>query len=72
MIAFPTEWPYFFTTTVLDWKPLLSDDKAKEILIDSLRFLVKGKRIKLTAFILMNTHIHDMWQPFAGYTKQNI
>ncbi len=72
MISFPTEWPYFFNATILDWKPLLQEDKTKQIIVDSLQFLVKEKRIKLTAFVIMNTHIHIVWQPLAGYTKEKI
>ncbi len=72
MLGFPTEWPYFFNATILDWKPLLKDDNAKQIIIESLRFLVKEKRINLTAFVIMDTHIHIVWQPLAGITKQNI
>jgi hypothetical protein len=40
----------FFTATILEWKPLLSENKYKNIIIDSLRFLVKDKRIVLYAF----------------------
>ncbi len=39
-----TEYPQFFTATILLWKKLLKQDKYKDIIIDSLRFLVKDKR----------------------------
>jgi hypothetical protein len=31
----------FFTATILEWKPLLKPDKYKQLVLDSLRFLVE-------------------------------
>jgi hypothetical protein len=42
-----TEYPQFFTATNLEWKKLLKPDKYKDIIIESLRFLVNEKRIIL-------------------------
>jgi len=61
-----TEWPQFFTATNLEWKKLLASDKYKELIVDSLRFLVKDKRIKLFAFVIMPNHIHLIWQMETG------
>ena len=61
-----TEFPRFFTATNLEWTPLLYHDKYKEIIIESLRFLVVNKRIKVYAFVLMSNHIHLIWQMQAG------
>jgi putative transposase len=66
MPAIITEWPQFFTATNLEWKRLLQPDKYKGIIIDSLRFLVNNERIKLYAFVIMNNHIHLIWQMCAG------
>lgn len=59
---FITEYPQFFTATILEWKALLEKDTHKEIIISSLRFLVDNKRIKLFAFVIMKNHIHLIWQ----------
>jgi putative transposase len=79
-----TEWPQYFTATNLQWKKLLKPDKYKDIIIDSLRFLVDDKRIKLYAFVIMVNHIHLIWQmcpdsdpeavqrDFLKYTAQKI
>ena len=48
----------FFTATILEWKKLLKQDKYKEIVISSLRFLVKEERVKVYAFVIMENHIH--------------
>ncbi len=62
----------FFTATILEWKPLLKEDKYKDIIIESLRFLVKEKRIVVYAFVIMNNHIHLVWQIQAGHIKENV
>ena len=60
---FPTCWPEFYTATILNWKPLLSDNFYKDIIISSLQFLVSNQRIELNAFVILNNHIHLIWQP---------
>jgi len=60
-----TEYSNYFTATNLEWKHLLKPDKYKNIIIDSLRFLVEDKRIKLFAFVIMSNHIHLIWQMLA-------
>ena len=50
MPAFITEYPQFFTASIKGWYKLLQHDKYKDIIINSLRFLVEDKRIKLYAF----------------------
>ena len=71
-MKYPVYWPQFYTATILEWKPLLKQDKYKEIIIESLRFLVTDKRIKLYAFVLMSNHIHLIWQPLQAYTPDSI
>ena len=62
MAPFITEYPQFFTATNLEWKRLLKPDKYKDIIISSLRFLVSDKRAKIFAFVIMENHIHLIWQ----------
>jgi hypothetical protein len=38
---------YFYTATILDWKELLISDKYKDIIINSLKYLVDNKKIAL-------------------------
>lgn len=61
-----TEWPQYFTATNLEWKKLLQPDKYKDIIIDSLRFLVSENRITLYAFVIMANHLHLIWRMCAG------
>lgn len=48
----------FFTASILDWKQLLKPDKYKNILIESLQFLVDNKRVKVYGFVIMPNHTH--------------
>jgi putative transposase len=54
--------PDFFTATILEWKLLLKPDKFKDIIIESLRFLVSNNRFLIYAFVIMHNHIHLIWQ----------
>lgn len=54
--------PEFVTATIYEWHALLKKDEFKQIIIDSLKFLVKEDRIILYAYCLMDTHIHLIWQ----------
>ena len=62
MPAIITEYPQFFTATILDWMKLLVPDKYKHIIVSSLRFLVEKGRINVFAFVIMYNHIHLIWQ----------
>jgi len=49
---------YFFTATINSWRRLLEKDSRKEIIIESLKYCCKQKRILLHAFVIMPNHIH--------------
>lgn len=70
--SYPEYWPQYFTATIYEWKHLLADNAYKDIIIDSLRFLVINKRIELNAFVIMSNHIHLIWQPMFGFTPSDI
>ena len=79
-----TEYPNYFTATNLEWKKLLQPDKYKDIVISSMKFLVKDKRVRIFSFVIMDNHIHLIWQmlpdndpeavqrDFLKYTAQRI
>ena len=71
-MKYPIYWPQYFTATILEWKHLLKQDKCKDIIVDSLRFLVADGRIELNAFVIMNNHIHLIWQPLGDWTPEKI
>lgn len=70
--TFQSHIPQFFTATVYQWNHLLRDDKHKEIIVDSLRFLTHQKRIELHAFVIMSSHIHLIWQTQEGHSPKSV
>ena len=64
--------PQFFTATILEWKHLLKLDKFKDVLIDSFIFLTKNKRVEIMAFVIMNNHIHAIWQILANHKQGDV
>ena len=56
------QYPQFFTATILEWKHLLADEKMKDIIINSLQFLVNDGRVIIYGFVIMPNHIHLIWQ----------
>ncbi|MDF3076957.1 MAG: hypothetical protein K0S09_846 [Sphingobacteriaceae bacterium] len=74
----------FFTATCLNWQNLLSEEKHKKIVLDSLNFLVSEKRVWIYAYVIMPNHVHILWrkqnewldksvqQQFLKYTAQQI
>lgn len=84
MAEYITEYPHYFTATNLEWKGLLAKEKYKDIIINSMRFLVNDKRVIIYAFVIMDNHIHIIWQlqpnkmreaiqrDFLKYTAQQI
>ena len=62
----------FFTATILYWKKLLKPDKYKQIIIESLRFLVEEKRVKVYGFVIMPNHIHLLWKMEEPHIRENV
>ena len=56
------EWPQFFTATIQEWKHLLKEDKYKNIIVDTLKFLVKEGNVTVNGFVIMPNHVHIIWQ----------
>jgi len=67
-----TEYPQFFTATNLEWKKLLQPDKYKDIVIESMRFLVNEKRVNINAFVIMPNHIHLIWQMQKAHKPEDV
>ena len=69
---YPTIWPQFFTATIYNWNHLLKEDEYKDIIINSLKFLVAENRVEVNAFVIMSNHIHLIWKPLQHYTLTQI
>jgi REP element-mobilizing transposase RayT len=53
---------YFTTATVKGWKHLLKPDKYKQIITNSMNFLVKEGGVWIYSFAIMPNHFHWIWQ----------
>ena len=71
-VTYPVYWPQFFTATIINWRPLLANNAYKDIVIESLQFLVTGNRIELNAFVIMSNHIHLIWQPLNQFSPEDV
>jgi REP element-mobilizing transposase RayT len=54
---------YFITASISGWKHLLAEPKYIKIVLDSLVWLQKEKRILLFAFVIMPSHLHMILKP---------
>jgi putative transposase len=66
------DYPDYLTSTCLNWLPLLEDDKIKEIIINSLRFLVGDNRVTVYAFVIMRNHFHLIWQIIGNHSRESV
>ena len=71
-MQFTEHHPQFFTATILEWKYLLKEDKYKDIIIGSLRFLVTNNRVKVNSFVIMPNHLHLIWQIQSGHKREDV
>ena len=65
-------WPQFFTATIQQWKHLLKEDKYKNIIVDSLKFLVAEGSVTINGFVIMSNHLHIIWQAKSNNDLQKI
>jgi REP element-mobilizing transposase RayT len=71
-MKYPTQWPQFYTATINDWQHVLAPEKCKTIITDCLRDMVGRKQIELNAFVLMDSHVHFIWQPLQDLTPSQL
>lgn len=53
-----TDHPYFITLTVVGWIDVFTRERYCAMVIDSLKFCVKNKGLKVYAYVIMTNHIH--------------
>ena len=55
---FDTSNPYFLTCTVVQWLRLFDRHDLRQVIIDSLNFLIRHNRLQLFAYVIMPNHLH--------------
>jgi len=74
---------YFVTASICGWKPLFSEEEYAAIVLNSLAWLRREKRMSLYAFVIMPTHLHtialpvdrsigELLQNFGSFTAHKI
>lgn len=53
---------YFYTASILHWNNLLKSDKYKDVIIESLKYLVDHQKLKVYVFVIMPNYIHLIWE----------
>ena len=53
---------FFYTDTIAGHKHLLANDDFKMMVIESWKYLIAKKKIKIYAFVMMPNHIYFLWQ----------
>jgi putative transposase len=59
----------FFTATVNNWQKLLAQDKYKQLLLDSLKWMRNEKRVEIHGFVIMPNHFHLLWSANENFTS---
>ncbi len=52
------QYPYFITSTILEWIPIFTNSKYCDILISALKFYQANKNLKIFSFVIMDNHFH--------------
>ena len=63
---------YFWTATIRQWQPLLSEDRYKEIIINSLDYFTNKGLADIFAFVIMPNHIHLIWRTNGLNGKESV
>ncbi|MGK7391058.1 MAG: transposase [Candidatus Cyclobacteriaceae bacterium M2_1C_046] len=53
---------YFWTSSIYQWDHLLKERSYKDLILQSLSFLVAKNKIAVYAFVIMPNHIHLIWE----------
>ena len=61
-----TDHPYFITLTIVGWIDLFTRERYCEIMIDSLKYCIANKGLKLFEYVIMPSHIHLIAQHLEG------
>lgn len=62
---------YFYTDTIIGFRHLLSDDKIKLIIIQSLSYLTERKLVNIYGYVIMPNHIHLVWTHLSRNGKES-
>ena len=53
---------YFVSFAIVQWLPVLESDDYKDVVIESLRFCQKKKKLEIIAWCIMPSHVHLVYR----------
>ena len=65
------EAPHFITFATVQWIDILTRPIYKDIIVDSLKYCVKNKGVRLFAYVIMSNHIHLIVSALRGHNLSN-
>ena len=63
---------HFITIAIVEWVDALSRPQYKDIVIESLKYCIESKGLKLYAYVLMNNHVHLIASAKEGFNLSDI
>ena len=54
--------PHFLTFTTVEWVDIFTRKEYKNLIIESLTYCIKNKRLRIYAYVIMTNHIHLICQ----------
>ncbi|MBI3134315.1 MAG: transposase [Bacteroidetes bacterium] len=63
---------YFVSFAVVDWLDVFTRNEYKDILLESLSFCQKNKRMEIYAWCIMSNHVHLVFQSIDGQTPDQL
>ena len=64
--------PHFITFSVVDWIDVLTRNEYKDILVESLKYCIREKGMRLNAWVIMTNHVHLIMSSKAGFKISDI
>jgi putative transposase len=61
---------YFYTSTIRNWIPLISEHHFEPIIIDSLSYLHRKECLKVYGFVIMPNHMHLLLEQLKSNGKE--
>ncbi|PKP21945.1 MAG: hypothetical protein CVU05_05700 [Bacteroidetes bacterium HGW-Bacteroidetes-21] len=73
---------YFLTFQIVGWVDIFSRQVYREIIVDSFKYCIENKQLKVHAFVVMSNHVHcilstemilsDIVRDFKKHTSKQI
>jgi len=63
---------YFITPTIVGWLDVFTRKVYKDLILDSLRYCIEHKGLKVYSYVVMTNHIHLVCQASQGYNLSSI